>query len=309
LTEENVSNPSTSRWIPWMTLMPFLAIFAVWQWGFRPVQHVDQIAGKIAVEAEIHTVRILGETGNLQVVIGTAGTIEFVGRALSVVQSAEHVQALKAAPVTLMRVSENAPPGTMVLRVSAVPKGFRRILTKGTQSDSQTDLRPGVFRQVDLDVAVPVDLKLEVVAEESNLRVDTRQASTSLDIEKGNVLVMHTSDALRVRNGGGPTVIEQHRGSLDAKVGGQLRVTLAELTASIDMASETGRIGLYLPIHSSFKVDAKSNINVRNAFGLEAKQTGPTEFCLSGDVGDGEHHEIAIRAKSGPVTLAVAAQQ
>lgn len=290
-----------------MILLPFIAIAAVGIWGFQPFKHLEAMDGVIEVEEGIHTVRIVAETGNIQILIGTAGKIEFAGKSLSVVELEEHVEALKSKPVTLVRDTENVPPGVLVLRVSKVPDGFRRIVAKGAPSGSARDPRPGVFRQVDIEVRVPVELNLELSAEETNLRVDTRQGSTSLEVENGNILVMHTSNVLRVRNGGGPTVIEQHRGSLDAEVEGQIRVTLAELTGEVKLTSKNGKVGLYLPAHSSFKVDATSEVAVRNAFSLKAEQTGPKMFRLDGEVRGGEHR-IVLRAKGRPVTLALTEQ-
>jgi len=304
VTQTNTSNKTISRSIPWMILIPFLAIVGVSFWGFRPIQHVDLIDGKIDVEAGIHTVRILGETGNIQVVIGSVGTVEFFGRALSVVASSEHVEALRASPVTLVRDSGAVPDGVMVLRVSPVPEGFRRIATTGSTQGSPEDRRPGVFRQVDLEIRLPVDLNLRLSAEETNLRVDTRQGSTALDVKSGNVLVMHTSADLEIRNGGGPTVVQEHRGVLDVEVEGQLRVALSELSGPASLTSKAGKVGLYLPAHSSFKVDATSNAAVRNAFGLASQPLGAGGHRLTGEVGGGEH-SLSIRAQGGPVTLGV----
>lgn len=287
-----------------MILLPFVAIVAVCYWGFRPFEHAEEFAGKIAIDRGTHTIRVVGETGNLQIVIGSAGKLEFLGRALSVVASEGHLADLKSAPVTLVRDTENEQPGVMVVRVSALPDGFRRIVSQGQPPGSAEDRRPGVFRQVDVEIRVPVELQLELTAEEVNLRVDTRQALTSVDVEKGNVLIMHTSEALRVRNGGGPTIIQEHRGALDAEVGGELRVTLSELSAPTRLLSKTGKISLYLPAHSSFKIDATSSAIVRNAFGLRGQKTGPSEFQLLGAVGGGKH-SVIIKALAGPVTLAL----
>ena len=298
----NPPNPTISRSIPWMILIPFLAIVGVSLWGFRPIQHVDAIEGKIDVEAGIHTVQFVGETGNIQVVIGSAGKVEFLGRALSVVASSAHLEALRASPVTLIRDPGEAAEGVMVLRVSPVPAGFRRIISKGAPQGSPEDRRPGVFRQVDLEIRLPVELNLQLSAEEANLRVDTRQGSTSLEVETGNVLVMHTSEDLKIRNGGGPTVVQEHRGVLDAEVEGQLRVTLSELSGSTRLTSKAGKVGLYLPAHSSFKVDATSSAAVRNAFALQPQAIASGGFRLTGDVGGGEH-DLSIRAFGGPVTL------
>ena len=304
MTQTSSPNRTISRSIPWMILIPFVAILAVSLWGFRPIQHVDTMEGKIDVEAGIHTVKLLGETGNIQVVIGSAGTVEFVGQALSVVASAEHVEALKAAPVTLVREPEGAPDGVMVLRASRVPEGFRRITTSGSTQDNPADRRPGVFRQVDIELRLPVDLNLQLSAEETNLRVDTRQGWTSLEVASGNVLVMHTSSNLRIRNGGGPTVVQEHRGGLDVEVEEQLRVTVSELSGPASLTSKSGKVGFYAPAHSSFKVDAESNAAVRNAFGLRSEALPSGGFRLAGEVGGGEH-SLFIRAQGGPVTLGI----
>jgi hypothetical protein len=302
LTQQSTPTRSYDSRIPLLVILPLVAMILVLFLGFNPAEHAETVDGGIEVPATVKTVRISGEVGNLAVLIGDAGRIGFTGKSLRVAATQELLAAALAVPFTLERDPEATTGELLALRLTPVPPGFRRISEQSVADGTAGDNAP-LFRQIDLNVMVPVHLGVEIVGLRCNVRVDTRQAPTSLRVAAGDVLVMHTSAPLEIHNGGGPTIIDQHRGALDMEVNGKCRVSLAELVGPLRIVSAEGEVGLHLPRHASFTIDARSTVaRVRNAFGLEGEQRGAEDYRLEGTVATGEHR-IFVEAKQGPVTI------
>jgi len=181
-----------------------------------------------------------------------------------------------------------------------MPEGFFRVPPR---EDAEKDqVLPRLLRQMDVQFKVPVDLAVDFEARQGSVRIDTRQAATSVKVEKGDLMLQHIVGLLTVRNDEGDTMVDQHRGPLEVQGNGKIRITMSDLNGSVEVINDAGELDFLLPAHSSAVIDAQSLTgNVRNSFGfpIESKAGGSV---MTGKLGDGEH-SVRLIARKGTLTL------
>ena len=297
MADENTRTRTHDARIPLMILLPLLAVGLVLIWGFDNEKYEEGVHATFSLTNDIKTVKIVSDIGNVDVRIGSEGSVEFVAKTLRVTGSSELMDKARKAPYMMERVA-SGDLAILLLRVSAMPEGFRQ---PPVARDQPGD--PVLFRQMDSIFEVPVDLAVIVEAQAGDIRVDTRQAKTTIDTKKGTVMALSVSAPLKVHNDDGSTVIAQHRGSLDMMVKGNCRVQVAAVAGPIEIVSEEGKVDLFLPRHGSFELDARAlKKRIRNAFGFKAEAISDTGFKLLGKVGKGEH-KVLVEARAGSLTV------
>ena len=123
MAEEKIRTKRYDSRIPLLVVIPFLVVVAIWVLGFDAHSHEQRIQGSFTVDAGIETLIIRTEVGNIEVLIGSAGEISFVGETLRVAGSEEHLSRARSVPFTLFQ-DESVDPATLVLGVTSLPEGF-----------------------------------------------------------------------------------------------------------------------------------------------------------------------------------------
>ena len=302
MTEDKTAPASIDSRIPWLIVVPFIAIAAIWFWGFQQYKFEEALKGSFPITAEIKTVRLVTDVGNVDVAIGTAGEVGFEANAVRAAGSQAELDKAKAVPFKLSQ-GQSDDPSVLVIEVSPLPAGFKRLPPlKGDEEDTST---PRLFRQLNVRFSVPVDVAVVLEASKGNIRVDTRQAPTDVRVAEGNLMILNVAAPLTVRNGEGDTIIADQRGALDVDVNGRTRVTFSEVVGPVRVENATGEVGVYIPAHSSIDLQARSDTgHVRNAFGFPPETYGDRGSEVKGKLGDGEF-QVRLVAKKGTMTVAM----
>lgn len=289
--------------IPLLVFIPVVAIALVWFWGFRPEEAAGAVSGRFELGPGIRLVKLYSEMGNIDVSVGPPGRVVYTGKTLRVTKDAALLARAVAAPFDFVR-DTSAPADQLVLRVSPFPEGFQPVHQRSTNGDTAPkDPRPTLFRQIDLEVQIPVDVAVEVEAKQSHVRIDTRQAPTRVK-SAGTMVLLHTAAALDVTNVDGSTMIEQHRGPLVVHAKGKTRVTFLEVVAPATIVNALGEVDLMLPRHASFTVDARSVTGkVVSAFPLTKSKLGERGMRAQGTVGSAGGPTLDIESQNGTLTL------
>jgi Toastrack DUF4097 len=300
LDEDKSGAKRIDRRIPWLIVVPFLAITLVLMWGFNTFKFEERKRGEFPIPAGVETVKIVVDVGNLDVVIGGAGKVSYEATTLRATASQELLDRAVAVPFTFTHV-DSGDPKTMTIRVSPMPEGFVRLPpTAGTEDDHET---PRLFRQLNARMSIPVKIGVIVESSQGNIRVDTRQAPTSVSVGRGSIMLMQIASSLNVSNGDGDTIVADHRGPLGLTGNGLTRVTLADVSGPIHIVNSTGEVALVLPEHCSVDLDAKSLTGrVRNEFGFKSEPLGERGSRVTGKIGGGTHRAHVV-AKQGTLTI------
>ena len=300
MTGQNTQTPRFDRRIPWLVALPLVVIAAILLWGARTYSVQAEIDGEFPLPPGTETVRVIMDVGTVDARIGEAGKVKYAGRTLQVVGSSELLEKLGGYEFDLIREA-SSDPKVLVLRVPPLPEGFTPLPPIEGQPAGTA---PKLFRQIDVILYLSPDVGLEIVARQSNIRVDTRQAATRVENGSGSVLVMHTTGDLFVRSGDGKLIINQHRGPMDVECRGKSHVSVSELVGPIRIDNALGELDLTLPKHASFDLDAFSETGkVVNAFGLEPQDEG-RGTRVRGKVGAGEQR-VELVNRQGTLTLRV----
>jgi hypothetical protein len=283
-----------------LVVVPFLLITLIWAWGFNTFKLEERIQGEFSIAAGVETIKIVADVGNLDVMIGSSGKVTFEGTSLRATASQELLDRATALPFTF-EVVDSGDPKMMIIRVPPLPDGFRRLPPK--RGDEKDQVSPRLFRQLNARITVPVKLSVILESSRGNIRVDTRQAPTSVTVEAGSLMLMHVAASLMVSNGDGDTIVDQHRGPLSLKASGKTRVTFAEVSGPVSIVNSVGEVAVYLPEHSSVDLHAKSLTgSIRNVFGFKSEPFGGGSV-LKGKIGAGEHR-MHVVAEKGTLTVA-----
>jgi hypothetical protein len=259
----------------------------------------------------VKTVEITTDVGNIDEMIGSAGEVRYEANTLRATASQELLAQAIAVPFDLEAVP-SADPSVFVARVSPMPEGFKRLPPPSGASENEG--LPGLLRQFNARIMVPVDVAVVVESSRGNVRIDTRQAPTTVSVEAGTLVLLNVAAALTVRNGEGDTMIADHRGPLDvktnhraspeAKTTGKTRITFAAVTGAVRVVNDIGETAVYVPEHASIDLEARSESGaVRNAFGFASEPAGARGQVVRGKLGDGAH-PMRVVAGSGTLTVA-----
>lgn len=297
--DKSEPKPFDSR-IPWLIVVPFLAIAAIWMWGFNQYKSEAQQDGSFPVGPGVKTVKIVTDVGNVDVVIGSAGAVGYEVKTLRTTGSEELLQRAVAVPFELQVVPSD-DPSILVLRVPPLPEGFVRLPPRSPADEKST--LPRLFRQLNARLTVPVDLAVIVESSCGNIRVDTRQAPTTVAVDKGTLMLLNIAAPLTARNGDGDTMVADQRGALDLQAHGKTRVNFAEVGGDVHIVNDFGETGVYVPAHASIQLEARSETGVvRNGFGFVAEAAGARGQVVRGRLGDGAH-KMKLISRSGTLTV------
>ena len=304
LTTSTVTPASYDTRIPLLVLIPLVVVVLVFMfWGFNTATRADVIQGSFSLSGEVRSVRVEIDVGSLTLSAGTAGEVTFSGRSLLATTTRSLLEKAASVPLTLELV-DDGDASTLVLREIPRPEGFAppSRLEGGADDETQRGT-PVLVTELHVVVLVPPGMPAQITLRKGDIKVDSRRARTDVRTGSGTVYVTSVEAELEVENRDGEVLIDNHLGPLRLRGNGLVRVSLTEIRGPVDIVSEKGEVGVYLPSDGPFKLLAHSPASrVRTEFGLPKESIGPAGSKVEGEVGiDGP--PIVVEAKAGTVSV------